>query len=66
MINWLLSHSFSMIQCYQVNLLSVNEKLSVTNRNRRDTNIWQFVFDGKNKIVGKKKGAVVCGRLQNV
>lgn len=53
MINWLLLHSFSMIQCYQVNLLSVNEKLSVTNRNRRDTNIWQFVFEGKNKIVGK-------------
>lgn len=53
MIDWLLSHSFSMIQCYQVNLLSVNEKLSVTNRNRRDTNIWQFVFEGKNKIVGK-------------
>ncbi|EOH55115.1 hypothetical protein UA3_02098 [Enterococcus faecium EnGen0263] len=50
MINWLLPHSFSMIQCYQVNLLLVNEKRSV---NRRDTNIWQFVFDGKNKIVGK-------------
>lgn len=50
MINWLLPHSFSMIQCYQVNLLSVNEKRSV---NRGDTNIWQFVFDGKNKIVGK-------------
>lgn len=53
MINWLLPHSFSMIQCYQVNLLSVNEKRSVRSVNRRDTNIWQFVFDGKNKIVGK-------------
>ncbi|OUK32366.1 hypothetical protein BU183_09280, partial [Enterococcus faecium] len=27
--------------------------LWVMNRNRRDTKIWLFVFDGKNKIVGK-------------
>ncbi|EOA3397659.1 hypothetical protein ACH0DQ_001924 [Enterococcus faecium] len=47
MINWLLPHSFSMIQCYQVNLLSVNEKRSV---NRRDTNIGNLFLMGKIKL----------------